>query len=704
MADVFVSYCRRDKPRVAPLVAAIKARGWSVWWDPAIAPGEEFDSQINAELRVAAAVLVIWTPASVESRWVRGEARDAAERGVMVPARFDRATLPIDVRAFQTIDLDGYPEDAQSPQVQELLHALDTLISRAGGSRPGTALSSSGLPRLAPAPEQVADRVPPTGALEPTPGGVKLGVSTSRGKALLAAAAALIAVVIGWFFLADVLPTLHLPESATAGAASEQGKADERSIAVLPLVNASNDPDQQFFSDGLSENLIDSLSSFDGVKVIGRISAFQFRDSKDDSATIGRKLGVAYLLNGSVQRADGIVRISASLIKAADGSTLWAQHYDRPYENLFALQDEIAQAVADALRLKLLSPVAAAKHDDRPPTGNIDAYNAYLQGLKHWHDEDFRMAAEYMTRAVQLDPGYAVAWAHLSGSWSTVATFEDESPAVAREHKNISRLAADKALQLAPQLGSAHAARAYLMFYDFDHRGALAECRRAVQLAPDDGTVLNGCGYTFTGIGKLDEAIRLRARLLSVEPLYNVNHFQHAMLLMATGRLDEADKYFRIAEGLWKPDPYGHMVAALLRGDANAAVNFAAQAAAGDRDRYMALAAQVEPDREAADMALAKLLQDKPPSESHAYTIAQVYALRGDAGAAVSWLERASAADFLFLLADPFILNIRDDPSFIAFCKKVGLPPPSSSEALSINQIRAQLQKRGQVHLPKEGI
>ncbi|MEO5629720.1 MAG: hypothetical protein ABIQ62_08135 [Thermomonas sp.] len=532
-------------------------------------------------------------------------------------------------------------------------------------------------------------------ALELTPEGMKVDVDTSGSKGMLAIAAVLIVVALGWFFRGHVFPTQHVAQAEVATAAPavtaaiSQPETHERSIAVLPLVNASHDKDQQFFSDGLSENLIDALSRFDGLKVIGRMSSFQFRDDKGDSAAIGRKLGVAYLVSGSVQRAGDVVRVSASLVKAVDGSTLWVEHYDRPYKNLFALQDEIAQAVAGALQVKLLSPAAAAKQDDRPPSGDIEAYNAYLHGLKYWHDEDFPKAAEFMSKAVQLDPGYAVAWAHLSGSWSTVAALWNEAPALAREHMRIARRAVDKALQLAPTLGSAHAARAYLLYYDFDHRGALAECHRAVQLAPDDGTVLNGCGYTLTGIGKLKDALGLRKRLISIEPLYNVNYSQYARLLMATGRLDEAEKYLRIVEGLSQPNLYLHMVAALVRGDANAASKIATQTPADDRDLYLALAAQIGSDRTTANTTLASVLQNKAFAESNPFRIAQLYALRGDAGAAVKWLERASTGDILFLLADPLILRVRDDPRFIAFCKKAGLPPPSESEALSIDQIRA---------------
>ena len=486
-------------------------------------------------------------------------------------------------------------------------------------------------------------------------------------------------------------PVAHKPANVAPGAPAVV--AMERSIAVLPLVNASNDAEQQFFSDGLSENLIDTLSRFEGLKVIGRTSAFQFRDGKADSATIGRKLGVSYLLSGSVQRAGDVVRINAALTKAADGSTLWSEHYDRPYKDLFALQDEITSAVAGALQLKLLPSGETARHDDRPPSGNIDAYDAYLQGLKHWHDEDFPKAAEYMTRAVQLDPGYAMAWAHLSGSWSTVAAFSNEPPAAAREHMRIARDAADKALQLEPALGPAHAARAYLQFYAFDGRDALAGCRRAVQLAPGDGTVLNGCGYTLAGIGRLDEAIALRERLLSIEPLYTINYLRYAELLMATGRLDEATKYLRTAEGLPPPKSsslFQAMYLAILRGDSKAALEIAAaQPPSPWREMNLAVAAQPGTDRAASGAMLAQAIEDGTWKETSPYLIAQAYALRGDADKTLEWLERAPADDLLFALSDPLILRFRKDPRLIAFFAKVGLPAPDESQALGIDAIQA---------------
>jgi tetratricopeptide (TPR) repeat protein len=288
-----------------------------------------------------------------------------------------------------------------------------------------------------------------------------------------------------------------------------------------------------------------------------------------------------------------------------------------------------------------------------------------------------------------------MAWAHLSGSWSTHAAVSDP-PVIAREHMDGATRAADTALELAPGLGAAHAARAYLQVYGFDYQGALAECRRAVQLAPEDGTVLNGCGYVFAQVGKLGEAIQARKHLLSIEPLYIVNYQQYARSLMATGRMDEAEKYLRVSKSLPKKNPYWYsstasleVTVALMRGDADAAMGIVVQMPTENRGLYMALATQIGPDRSAADAALANVLASKAEADAYPYLVAQIYALRGDAGHAVQWLQRASTGDLLFLPTDPFILNLRHDPQFIAFCEKVGLLPPSESEALSIDQIRA---------------
>jgi len=534
-------------------------------------------------------------------------------------------------------------------------------------------------------------------SLELTPDGVKLDVSTTAGKGMLAIAAALMAVALGWFFHGHAFPTQHVAQVAATEVASTspQTKADARSIAVLPLVNASNDPDQQFFSDGLSENLIDSLSRFDGLKVIGRTSAFQFRDSKDDSATIGRKLGVSYLLSGSVQRAGDIVRISASLIKAADGSTLWAEHYDRPYKNLFALQDEIAKSVAGILRARLL-PGAAAQQSDRPPSGNMDAYAAYLHAMQFFYQGDSREMIKYQTLATRLDPGYAAAWAYLSVAWARLG-FSEAGEQAQSDYRQ-ARIAADKALVLAPDLGLTHAVRGNLLLgADFDWQGALTEFRRGVELAPGIGAIHSGYSRALAATGQVHEAIVQKQLALSIDPRMVPERFRYVDLLVAKGRLDEAEKEIEAAielSGITKPRTRYRLWFALLRGDAKAALDAARQADPDMRDLSLAFAAQIGPDRAVADAALAKFLRNHGDwGERQPYDLASLYALRGDVDKTVEWLDRIWARrDYGIqnVLYDPMLLRFRNDPKFIAFCTKIGLPPPSESEALSIAQIRAK--------------
>ena len=183
--------------------------------------------------------------------------------------------------------------------------------------------------------------------------------------------------------------------------------------------------DQQYFSDGISEGLITALSQFPGLKVIGRTSAFKFRDSKEDSRSIGAKLGVAHLLEGSVRQSGEMVRVSAELIDTADGSTKWSQRYDRPYKDLFALQDEITYAVAGALKAKLLPGEHAEVQSDRPPGGSIEAYNAALQARFYGSrrtEADLHKAIESYTQATELDPSYALAWSWLSRAWTALSS------------------------------------------------------------------------------------------------------------------------------------------------------------------------------------------------------------------------------------------------------------------------------------------
>jgi TolB-like protein/tetratricopeptide (TPR) repeat protein len=481
--------------------------------------------------------------------------------------------------------------------------------------------------------------------------------------------------------MSRVPPTVTAVDSAKPATAPSMAIRD-KSIAVLPLIDESGEKDQQYFSDGLSEDLITALSQFAGLKVIGRNSSFQFRDSKLPSAALGQALGVAHLLEGSVRRAGDVVRVSAALINAADGSTLWSQHYDRPYKDLFALQDDITQSVAGALRAKLLDGGGAVVQNDRPPSGSLDAWNAYSRGRFHdvmVNPDDSRAAIGFYEQAIVLDPRYARAYASLAVSWTTLGgTFlsGDEQ----REAYANARVAVDQALRLDANGAGAHFARGLLLQWeDFDWTGAQAEYQRAAELAPTDGLSLFGLGRMQGTLGHPQQAIEMLRQTITVDPRSGSAWNWLGWMLAAVGRLEEAEQAARKAAALVPGSPFiaaGLVLIQIQRGESDAAL-MSAQRIRPDiwRDIALAFATQGGDDRAAADAAVKSLIEKS--ADGSAYQIAEIYGLRKDPDGMFTWLDRAwdtRDSGIGRLLTDPFILRYRNDPRFAAFCKKVGLP------------------------------
>jgi TolB-like protein/Tfp pilus assembly protein PilF len=462
----------------------------------------------------------------------------------------------------------------------------------------------------------------------------------------------------------------------------------DQSIAVLPLVNESGDKDQLYFSDGLSENLIVALSQFSGLKVIGRNSSFQFRDTKDDSKTIGTKLGVATLLEGSVQRAGDAVRISAELIRAVDGKTLWSQKYDRPYKDLFALQDEITQSVTGALKARLLTVAGAVAQSDRPPSGNLDAYNAYLRGkdgLERNNLVDLPKAIDFFNTAINLDPHYARAYAALAEADTFLGNGSINSQQ-AQQAYAAARAAINKALALDPDIAATHFVRGLLLlFADLDWNGTQAEFQRAVQLAPNDQQVKGPLGQMQAVFGHPERAIEPMRQTLASDSLNTAWYHLLAEDLLAVGRFDEAEQTMRKSIEL-QPDDCAEAQLATIeiaRGNATAALDTAKHIAPGKcHDFAQANALQLGNDSIAADAALKSLL-DKYANTS-AFEIAQTYALRKQPDQMFAWLDRAFAnrdSGISVLHYGPFIPRYKNDPRFAAFCEKVGLPTPAEVAA-----------------------
>ena len=434
MADVFISYARTDKPRVAPIVAAIEAKGWSVWWDPEISAGQQFDDQIETEMNLAKSVLVVWTPTSVVSRWVRGEAREAADRGILVPVRFEDARLPMDVRALHTTDLDHWGEDPGSPQFQEVLRALSSMIARSGASKPA----------------------------KPAPGSAPVATTIPRV-----------------------------------------------SICVLPFSNMSGDAEQEYFSDGISEDIITDLSKVSSLAVVSRNTAFGFKGRSVDIAQIGRQLKVAYVLEGSVRKAAGRVRITAQLIEVSNDNHVWAERYDRDLNDIFALQDEISQAIVKALKLKLLPE--EKKAIEQRGTSNLEAYNLYLMARQFSVTGNYGNVrrCEAIIRlcrsATEIDPDYATAWALMAVAQAALKFYFN-----GRGDGGLA--AAERALALDDNLAEAHAARARVLTSEARYDEALVEIDAALRLDPESFEVNAAAARLYFMQSRYADAIRFNEK------------------------------------------------------------------------------------------------------------------------------------------------------------------------------------------------
>jgi adenylate cyclase len=573
MADVFVSYARADKALVAPLVAAIEHHGWSVWWDPEIAPGQEFDNLSTAELAAASAVVVVWTPTSVGSRWVRGEAREAADRGVLVPARFDDARLPLDVRAIHTIDLDGWGDDPSSKPCLDLMRALEATIGR-----PARAKSSVG-----------------SGARSATPA---------------------------------------------------PSQAPQLSICVLPFANMSGEPEQEYFSDGISEDIITDLSKVSSLAVTARNTAFTFKGKHVDVAQVARQLKVTHVLEGSVRKAGQRVRISAQLIDGTSGSHVWAERYDRDLNDIFALQDEISQAIVAAMKLKLLPQEKQAI--EHRGTSNAEAYKFFLMARQQYLggiNDARRLDAviRLCRRAAELDPDYSRAWALMAAA-QRVGTYFGQ-------HTENGLVAAERALALDSKLAEAHAARAGALLADGDNAGALEEVEIALRLDPESWDVNREAARLHYRLRDFDKAIRYFEKasscLDSDWSSCNMLISCYAAVGNEEAANDAARRTLAIAEKVTLSEP--------SNGDVMAGAVGA-----------LARLGSVERAKEWAERAL---LLD-PDNLNMIYNIAcTVITDIKDPETAVTmlkpYLERIGREGFLWLKSDPDLDPIRNDPRYL---------------------------------------
>jgi adenylate cyclase len=446
-----------------------------------------------------------------------------------------------------------------------------------------------------------------------------------------------------------------------------------KSIAVLPFVDMSERRDQEYFSDGLTEELIGHLSRAADLKVIARTSSFQFKGKNEDIRSIARKLGVAHVLEGSVRRAGGALRITAQLIRATDGTHIWSKTFDRSEGDIFRTQDDIATTVAQALNVAL--DLAGAKANSTQP--NLQAHNLVLEGnffSRRSTKADNEHAIELYKEAIKLDPNYALAWVRLGHAHGRSAFMAWGSHS---EDLASARAAIDQALRIDPNLSAAHAAHAwYLRTFDWDWQGGDAACNRAREL---DGGPPDLVCYTYAwAFGRLDETIAVFRRQLAHDPLSTAAYSNLGSLLYLARRYADAAEV--IQKLLELNSSYAGAKAAialtlLYQGDGSEALRVAEQE---PDERFRSAALPIVywelGRRSDSDRALSHF--ESAYADAAAYDVAAAHAYRGEVDAAFAWLDRAYRqrdAGMQVVKVDPMLDNLRGDLRYHAWLVKMKL-------------------------------
>jgi TolB-like protein/Flp pilus assembly protein TadD len=447
----------------------------------------------------------------------------------------------------------------------------------------------------------------------------------------------------------------------------------DRSVAVLAFANLSNDRDNEYFSDGISEELLNVLAKVPGLKVTARTSAFHFKGKDMPIPEIARQLGVAYVVEGSVRKVGNRVRITAQLIKAADGFHVWSETFDRNLEDIFAVQDEIAGLIAKNLQLKL----------DRAPAPkaavNAEAYQLALQGRAIYNREvpdDYPEALRYYEESLRIDPGSATTWGWLAKLYTVMGGFGNDRTVAAYEQ---ARAAALRMIELNPRLAEGHSILAVVhIAHDFDWARAAAELQRAAELAPGDPDIARARGLLATALGQCEQAVAFSRQALDADPLNWLRGYLYGRALLLAGRYAEAEKF---AGHLIALHPAGYLGltllshALLLQGRIDEAA--AAAEKIPHRFRRLVSLAWIRHSQGRPAESEAALRELKETFKEHgAYQIAEVHAWRGEPDEAFTWLEKAREqhdAGIPVLKCDPWLASLHADPRWEALLRKMNL-------------------------------
>jgi TolB-like protein/Tfp pilus assembly protein PilF len=450
----------------------------------------------------------------------------------------------------------------------------------------------------------------------------------------------------------------------------------EKSVAVLPFVDMSEKRDQEYFSDGLSEELIDMLTKVADLRVPARTSSFYFKGRQTTIADIAKALRVAHVLEGSVRKSGNRVRVTAQLVRADNGYHLWSETYDRKLDDIFKIQDEIASAVVKALKVALLEAgtIRAAS------SVNSEAYDLFTQAralIRRGNQADAAIAADYLQRALKLDPTFAPAWARLTQA----RTFQFELGSLTYEQAIVeARRAAERAIELDPTLAAAHLAMARVHNFEWNWGPAQIEIERARRLDPGDADALRWEAIIFLTLGHAHEAIRPIQQAAELDPLNAANYSILGSTDFALRDYAAAELAYRKAIELAPPRGFGSSgtlaLVLLATGRHTEALSLVEQYPDGETQLWGKALVYFALSRKAAsDAALADLEQHF--AEAGAMDIAEVHAYRGEADEAFSWLDRAYRQHKVgvgLIKHNWLFARLRGDPRYKEFLGKMNLP------------------------------
>ena len=643
MPDVFISYASQDATVVNSIVENLETQGLRCWMAPRdVRPGTVYADAIVRAINEAKALVLALSAGAVASSHVGREVeRAAAKKKQIIAFRIDSAPL--------SRELEYFLSNSQWIDVPTLgMHAALVQLNEAVGQ-------------------------------DSAPSSQELVVGRHDGRARKRTAiAAAVVILVG---VAVVLGLQYWSVSHQAAQPAAIATTD-KSIAVLPFVDMSEKHDQEYFADGLSEELIDHLAHNAELKVIARTSSFAFKGKNEDMRSIASKLGVANLLEGSVRKAGGELRITAQLIRASDGVHLWSETYDRRLTDIFKVQDEISTTVAVELNAALNTIPAAGVHSGSNGTANIEAYNLLLRG-KYFYDrgdkDDNAKAVDFYRQALKLDPHYALAWAMLARVYTWQAY---SGELVAAEAEAESRDAVQRALAIDPNCAEAYYARGNLFRIPGDWTAATSDYERAAALDPHgevgDGAQANILILKGAMSGRYDDIMDWEHRYLERNPLDMATLVDLTWFQQSAGRLEDSAASSRKLLELnpaYASAQAQYAVTLLLMGK-NTEALAAAEKESDDASKLAALACihWAMGRRAESDSALNSL--ERGFAHRNEYLIAAAHAYRGEADTAFTWLDHAyqrSKGSLQDLRVDPLFRTLQNDPRFDVLLRKLKL-------------------------------